>query len=179
MLYFELSNQARTEHQLVWIPRMLGVGGTLQGGLKSASLMCCYLFFIDTCEEVVFQTEVLGALWKGKLFRPQILSAHRWYWNVTWGGGGLSPTEVWLGGAPWWHKPLVRSWLIGMNWRLNNISEQGALGFPGNPVSGLEAARGSCCEALGRSKLVEIVLGEGVSLLPSRCCGTLWWLHSE
>ena len=88
MLYFELSNQARTEHQLVWIPRMLGVGGTLQGGLKSASLTCSYLFFIETCEEVVFQTEVLGALWKGKLFRPQILSAHRWYWNVT---GGSQP----------------------------------------------------------------------------------------
>ena len=29
MLYFELSNQARTEHQLVWIPRILGVGREL------------------------------------------------------------------------------------------------------------------------------------------------------
>ena len=41
--------------------------------------MGSYLFFIETYEEVVFQTEILGALWKGKLFKPQILSAHRGY----------------------------------------------------------------------------------------------------
>ena len=80
MLYFELSNQTRTETPACLDPKNAwNWGRTLQGGLRSASLTGSYLFFIETYEEAVFQPEILGALWKGKLFKPQIFSARREY----------------------------------------------------------------------------------------------------
>lgn len=105
---------------------------------------------------------------------PQIFSAYR-ILKCDLGVSGLQKCDS---VGPWWHKPFVRSWLLGMNWRLNIISEQVAR-VSRQSCFGAEATR----EALWGTGEIHawwrFVLGEGVSLLPSRCCGTLWWLHSE
>ena len=97
MLYFELSNQARTEHQLVWIPRILGVGGGLckvDWGLPVSRAVTFSL--LKLTRKWCSRRKFWGPYGRGSYLSPRysllIEDTEMWL-------GGLRPTEMWLCGA--------------------------------------------------------------------------------